>query len=88
MTPNENPISMVIMNPIHFKFYTPVNTPVPFSCRQENVTQYIADADESESDEEIYHDIDTDREDGQGTTKPIPIPQKQPQEWNTIHFGD
>ena len=64
------------------------------------ILPYNPDADSSSS-EEIYPDIDIEKQDGQGQSKPVPIPTKpivpptqlaspkiQRNEWSNQHFGD
>ena len=72
------------MNPVHYK--APPSS--PDIKRMEK--PYDDRADESSS-EEIYANID-DKEEGQGKTKPVPVPKKTVVKveyvWNDVYFGD
>lgn len=83
------------INPTHYRnTYMPPLPDVPPNSPQQ--LRYIPDAEESDSDE-LYPDID--KAEGQGNTKPIPIPTQNTanknvtqnnvtQTWNNSYWGD
>lgn len=83
------------MNPIHYHSINapslpkvPPNSPEPYKragANQNIDPDYVNMV--SGISEDLLGTEDIDKAEGQGKTKPIPVPQKK-QEWNNQHFGD